>query len=127
LFGGCPLDRSLKKNIHITGQRSEGCLLISYNSQLLQEVCFQSSTATQHLGAEAAASLQARHSDIQAAANIFELPVGQVSTEGNLCTLTVPDVLSIVLAPNYGAGENDDLYDWATVGRIKVMGINDVR
>lgn len=101
--------------------------MISYNSQLLQEVCFQSSTATQHLGTKAAASLQARHSDIQAAANIFELPVGQVSAEGNLCTLTVSDVLSIVMAPNYGAGDSGDLYDWATVERIKVMGINDVR
>ena len=102
-------------------------MLISYQSQLLQEICFQSSTALQHLGEKAAVCLQARHSDIQAARNVFELLVGQVAVEGNLCTLTVPDVLSIVMAPNYGARNGDDLYDWSTVGRVKVMGINDVR
>jgi hypothetical protein len=102
-------------------------LLISYQSQLLQEICFQSSLAIQHLGEEAAVCLQARHSDIQAARNVFELLVGKVTVEGNLCKLTVPDILSIVMAPNYGASGSGTLYDWSTVGRIKVIGINDVR
>src|SRR5437867_9070014 len=78
-------------------KQCEGCLLISYNSQLLQEICFQSSAATRHLGAEAGASLHARHSDIQAADNVFELPVGQISIDGNLCTLSDREVLSIVM------------------------------
>lgn len=102
-------------------------MLISYQSQLLQEVCFQSSTAVRHLGEKAAVCLQARHSDILAAGNVFELVVGQLTVEGNLCTLTVPDILSILMAPNYGAGDSGYLYDWSTVERIKVMGINDVR
>ena len=70
--------------------------------------------------------MQARHSDIQAASNVFELPVGQVIFEGNLCTLTVPDLISILMAPNYTAAEDGNIYDWSTVGRVKVMGINDV-
>ncbi len=102
-------------------------MLISYNSQILQEICFRTSTAIQYLGEEAAISLQARHSDIQAASNVFELPLGQLSVDDNLCTLTVPDVLSIVMAPNYAAADDGSSYDWSTVGRVKVMGINDVR
>ena len=100
-------------------------MLISYQSQLLQEICFHSTLAVQQLGVEAEVCLQARHSVIQAARNVFELLVGGVTIEGNLCTLSVPDVLSIVIAPNYG--DSGYLYDWSTVERIKVMGINDVR
>lgn len=71
--------------------------------------------------------LQARHSDMQAASNVFELPVGQICVNGNLCTLTVPDFLSITMAPNYVIVDDGSLYDWSTVGRIKLMGINDVK
>ncbi|MDH7971465.1 hypothetical protein QH494_04665 [Sphingomonas sp. AR_OL41] len=106
---------------------SGACLLISYNSQILQEICYQASVAKKILGDAAAASLQARHADIQAANNVFELPVGQVSIDENLCTLTVSNVLSIVMSPNYAAANDSAVYDWATVGRIKLMGINDVR
>lgn len=74
-----------------------------------------------------AISLQARHSDIQAASNVFEILVGQVSIDGNLCTLTVPDFLSIVMAPNYAVADDGSLYDWSTVGRVKLMGINHVK
>lgn len=102
-------------------------MLISYNTKLLQQICFSTSIAIQHLGEEAAISLQARHSDIQAASNVFELPMGQVSIDGNLCTLTVPHVLSIVISPNFAAVVDGSSYDWATVGRVKLMGINDVR
>ena len=65
--------------------------------------------------------------DSQAASNVFELLVGCVSIDGNLCTLTVPDVLSIVMVPNYAAVKDGNVYDWSTVGRVKVTGINDVR
>lgn len=102
-------------------------MLISYNSQLLQEICYQSASATRLLGERAAVSLQARHSDIQAASNIFDLPVGRVSIDGNLCTLIVPNLLSIVMAPNYAAVDDGSLFDWSTVGRVKLMGINDVK
>ncbi len=108
-------------------QPSEVCLLISYNTELLRDICFHSSTAIEYLGEEAAIHLQARHSDIQAASNVFELLVGQVSVDGNLCTLTVPDFLSIVMAPNYATANDGNLYDWSTVGRVKLMGINDVK
>lgn len=107
-------------------KQSGGCLLISYNTQLLQEICFQSSAAIKYLGEEAATSLQARHADLQAANNVFDLLVGQVSVHDNLCTLTVKDVLSIVMSPNYAAATGGAMYDWSTVGRVKLMGINDV-
>jgi len=83
--------------------------------------------AITYLGEKAAISLQARHSDIQAASNVHELPVGDVSFDGNLCTLTVPNILSIEMSPNYGAVEEGTLYDWSTVARVKIMGINHVR
>ncbi len=102
-------------------------MLISYNTELLQEICFRSATAIKYLGEEAAISLQARHSDIQAASNVYELPLGQISIVGNLCTLVVPDVLSLIMAPNYPTGDDGNLYDWSTVGRVKMMGINDVK
>jgi hypothetical protein len=101
-------------------------LLISYNSQILQEICVYSSVAKKHLGEEAAISLQARHSDLEAADNVFELPVGQVSVHENLCTLTSPN-LSMVMAPNYAGAGQGAVFDWATVGRVKLMAINDVR
>lgn len=71
--------------------------------------------------------MQARHADIQAAYNVFDLLVGQVVVSGNVCTLIVPDILSIIMVPNYGAGDGSMLYDWSTVERIRVTGINDVK
>jgi hypothetical protein len=102
-------------------------LLISYQSQLLQEICFQSASVVRHLGEKEAICLQARHADIQAAQNVFDLLVGRVSIEGNVCTWQVPELLSIALTPNYGVATDGGQYDWATVARVKVMGINDVR
>lgn len=102
-------------------------MLISYNTELLQDVCFRDSSAVEYLGKEAAALLQARHSDIMAASNVFEIPVGQVSVDGNLCTLNVSNILSIELAPNYPPQKEDSLYDWNTVERVKVIGINNVK
>lgn len=102
-------------------------LLISYNTEILRDICFYSEIAIKYLGKKAAISLQARHSDIQAASNVFELLVGQVSVDGNLCTLTVPDFLSIVMAPNYPIMDDGRLYDWSTIGRVKLMGINNVK
>jgi hypothetical protein len=102
-------------------------LLISYNSELLRDVCFHTPTAIEYLGEEAAVALQARHSDIQAAGNVFELLVGRILVDGNLCTVTVPDILSIAMAPNYAMADDGSFYDWSTVGRVKLMGINDVK
>lgn len=101
--------------------------MISYNTELIQAICFHTSTAIEYLGEGAAASLRARHSDILAASNVFELLVGQVSVNGNLCTLTVPNLLSLEMAPNYAIPDDGSVYDWSTVERVKLMGINDVR
>lgn len=101
--------------------------MISYNSEVLQEICFRTPTAIQYLGEEAAASLQARHSDIQAASSVHELLVGQVLIDANRCTLEVPNLLSIQMVPNYPALADGSQYDWSTVARVKLMGINDVR
>ena len=101
-------------------------MLISYNTELLQEICFRTPTAIQYLGEEAAVYLQARHSDIQAASSVCELLVGQVSVNGNLCTLEMPKLLSIQMVPNYPVLTDGSQYDWSTVARIKLMGINDV-
>lgn len=79
-----------------------------------------------YLGLEAATSLRARHSDIQAAHSVFELPVGKVAVNGNLCILTASDILSVHMVPNYPALEDGSQYDWATVVRVKLIGINDV-
>jgi hypothetical protein len=72
-------------------------------------------------------SLYARHADLLAADNVFELPVGAVSINDNLCTLTIQDILSIVMTPNYAVATDSRAYDWSTVGRIKLIGVNDVR
>ena len=71
--------------------------------------------------------MQARHADLEAADNVFELPVGQVSVNDNLCTLTLQDVLSIEMSPNYAIACEGSMFDWSTVGRVKLMRINDVR
>lgn len=102
-------------------------MLISYNSELMQDICFRTSAAIQYLGEEAAESLQARHSDILAASNVYELLVGKVTVVGSLCTLEVPNLLSIQMVPNYPALVDGSQYDWSTVARIKIMGINNVR
>lgn len=99
-------------------------MLISYNTELLRDICFNTSIAIEYLGEEAAIYLQARHADIQAASNVFELLVGEISVDGNLCTLRVPEFLSVTMAPNYAVADDGILYDWSTVGRVKLMGIN---
>lgn len=101
--------------------------MISYNSELLQEICFRTSTAVEYLGDEAAASLQARHADIQAASSVYELLVGRVCIDGHLCILELPNLLSIQMMPNYPPLVGGSQYDWSTVARIKLMGVNDVR
>lgn len=100
--------------------------MISYNSELLQELCFRAATAIEYFGEEKAALLQARHSDIQAASNVHELLVGRVSIDGNLVTLEMPKLLSIQIAPNYPTLADGSKYDWSTVARVKIMRINDV-
>ena len=102
-------------------------MLISYNTQCLQKICFNSATAIKYLGENSANCLKARHSDIQAAHNVFDLPFGLLSIEGNFCTLVVSGVLSIEMIPNYGSIGDDEFYDWETIERVKVMGINNVR
>jgi hypothetical protein len=101
-------------------------LLISYNSQKLQEICFSSSVAVKSLGEIAAECLRDRHSDFQAAGNVYELPIGQVDIVKNVCTLTILNVLTVVMTPNYTGLNVDSHYDWETVRRVKVMEINGV-
>lgn len=101
-------------------------MLISYNSQTLQEICFYPAAAEKLLGEAAAVSLRARHADMQAVHNVFELPVGEITVNQNVCTLTVPNLLSIVMSPNYAVANGGTVFDWSTVGRVKLMGINDV-
>ncbi|MBB4286081.1 hypothetical protein [Roseospira goensis] len=117
----------LAAGLKVAGQKCGGVLLISYDTQLLQQICFRSCAAREHLGEEAATCLQARHSDIQAAKNVYELPLGRVSIDGNFCAFTFRSILSIFMVPNYGAVEDDGIYDWSTVGRVKIVGINDVK
>ncbi len=121
------LDPPITAKLRIAEQESEGNLLISYDTQLLRDICFNSATAIKYLGKVGATSLQALHSDIQAADSVYALPAGQPAVDGNVCTLTVSDSLSMILAPNYPGAKDSGLYDWTTVRRIKVMGINDVR
>ncbi len=102
-------------------------MLISYNTEGLRDVCFHAAVAIELLGKKAAISLQDRHSDILAATNVYELPVGQIFFHENLCTLMVSDFLSIVMAPNYAVADDGSLYDWSTVGRVKLMRINNVK
>lgn len=119
-------DSVLKCHSTLTGLVEGNSLLVSYNSKLLQDVCFNSSIAKSCLGQEAALSLAARHSDIQAANNVFELPVGAIYIDGNRCFLSVSNLLKIELSPNYPAADNNSFYDWNSVARVKVMGINNV-
>ena len=101
--------------------------MIAYNSELLQKICFNTPTAIKYLGVESAASLRARHSEIQAASNVHELLVGRVSIDANRCILEAPSQLSIQMMPNYPALTDGAQYDWSTVARVKLMGINYVR
>ena len=101
-------------------------MLISYNSQLLQDICFQTPIAVRCFGEEITHDLQARHADILAARNVYDLPIGQVVVNGNECKITFPKSLSIEMIPNYGSAIDTGQFDWATVGRVKVMRINDV-
>lgn len=98
-------------------------LLVSYNSKALQEICYQHALAVNLLGEDAALSLQARHADLQAANTVLELPIGELEMHGIYCTLKFRDILTILMAPNYGTAE---AYDWSTVRRIKLLGVNDV-
>jgi hypothetical protein len=102
-------------------------LLISYNTARIQDICFNSSTAIKCFGEEIAKSLQTVHSDIQAAANIYELPIVQITVDDNTCTLKFSNFLSLLIVPNYEIGNDDDIFDWNTVERVKIMGVNNVK
>lgn len=108
------------------GRLYEEYLLISYNSQLLQDICFQTPTAVRYFGEEITRDLQARHADILAARNVYELPIGQVVVNENECSISFSNSLSIDMIPNYGSAIRTGQFDWATVGRIKFMRINNV-
>ena len=101
-------------------------MLISYNTELIQNICFKNSVAIEYLGNEAAKSLQARHADIEAAGNIYELLVGRVTTDEDRCALVVSDILTIKMIQNYTASSDGTIYDWSTVSRVKIVGINHV-
>lgn len=115
------LEMSYKDDTH------EVNLLIAYNSERIRDICCNSSVAIQCLGEDAAVLLQDRHADIQAANNVFELLVGQVAINGNNCTLSMSNLLSIVMAANYPAAADGSYFDWSTVGRVKIMEINHVK
>ena len=104
----------------------ENRLLIAYNSEALQEICHQSSVAVKSLGETAANSLHARLSDIQAAFNVFELPVGSITVYENTCHYVFNDLIRILMVPNYGTIDPDEVFDWESVHRIKIMRINNV-
>lgn len=63
---------------------------------------------------------------MQAASNVFELPVGEITVNQNICTLTVSNVLSILISPNYAVANDGAVLDWSTVGRVKLMRVNNV-
>lgn len=63
---------------------------------------------------------------MQAASNVFELPVGEITVNQNICTLTVSNVLSILISPNYAVANDGTVLDWSTVGRVKLMRVNNV-
>lgn len=101
-------------------------MLISYNSQLLQDICFQTPTAVRSFGEKITYDLQARHADILAARNVYDLPIGQVVVNGNKCKIIFSQSLWIEMIPNYGLATRAGQFDWATVGRVKVIRINNV-
>jgi hypothetical protein len=104
----------------------ENHLLIAFNSKALQEICHQSSAAIKSLGAVSADALHARLSDIQAALNVFDLPVGNVTIYENNCHYIYKDLVRVLMVPNYGVIDPGEVFDWESVHRIKIMGINDV-
>lgn len=101
-------------------------MYISYNSENLQEICNKSSSAIDALGEERALFLQARLADIQASDTVFDLPLGERSITNNDCTLKYKNSFSIRLTPNYGPLGAGQAYDWTTVRRVKIMGVNNV-
>lgn len=102
-------------------------MLISYDTALIQDICFNSSAAIKHIGSKAAKLLQVRHSDILAASNIFDLPIGNITFNRNECRIVSSDILSLAIVPNYRLDNENDLFDWETVERVKIVGINNVR
>ena len=100
-------------------------MVISYNTKSLQQLCFDSEFAIVEIGKEAAISLRARHEEIRAARNVHDIPYGRISTEGNLCCLEVPNILTIEMMPNYPEKIGIS-FDWTSVHRIKLMRINNV-
>ena len=70
--------------------------------------------------------LQARLADMQASETVFDLPLGKPVLNGNDCTLQYKNSFSIQLTHGYRDLEAGQAYDWKTVKRVKIMGINNV-
>lgn len=99
-------------------------LELGFATKGLRRVCEQTAKARQELGAEAAAALQRRLADMEAAEAIADLPWVPVTlSDGGegLIEFYPGYALRFVAVPR--ASARDQKTDWAVVDRLKLMDI----
>ena len=103
---------------------------LTFIDRSVQELCERSRSADAALGTETARRLRARLADLQAAANITELPAGRPTPDS-----IHPDRVAIKLAPNRSLvlepasnpvpRDEDGAVQWLKVTKVRVTGPGD--
>ncbi len=106
---------------------------LAFENKELREICEDSKKATNKLGEELSISLRRRLSDIRAAKNIQELPIGNPmpfeNENGSFCKISLQKGHELVFCCNhiYTPKGGDDNIDWSLVRRIKLLEIKKLK
>lgn len=100
-------------------------LEIAFANMDLRDLCEDAEHACSQLGADVAASLRTRLSDIEACETILELPTGDPKFIDGKVHISLAQGSELVLAANHHASLTDEHGnpDWNRVRRVKVLSI----
>ena len=104
---------------------------IDYKDRTLRELCENNRKATRKLGVNSAKKLQSRLSDIEAAANVTELPTGAphplVHDREGQFSIRLAGGKRLVFEPNHDPipGKEDGSIRWAQVTAVTIIYIGD--
>ena len=102
-------------------------MLIAFNSLPLKKICESEKIALKYFDKDTVEKIFNRVSDLLAARNIFELPIGSPRVSSNMCIIDISDEKNIIIKQNYPTKNGkEELYHWKTVQRIKIMRIANV-
>lgn len=102
---------------------------ISFETKKLRELCYNGEWANESLGAEIATLLRGRLKDVDAASNIFDLPLGDphqvLSGRKEICVIKLGQLAELHFIANHNENPRsaEGKIDWEKVSRVKLVAI----